>query len=94
MAMPTPAETTSPAEVEGAIFMTKGGRVDFQAVSLPPHLSSETALKEPEIVRNARYRSCSRAWQEYLESCGVNTSKFGTGGTKTMSWLFQARERG
>eukprot|EP00439_Symbiodinium_sp_Y106_P000557 s3837_g1.t1 len=55
VAMPTPAETTSPAE----------------AVSLPPHLSSETALKE------------------YLESCGVNTSKFGTGGTKTMSWLFQ-----
>ncbi|CAE7895994.1 HTR3A, partial [Symbiodinium sp. KB8] len=59
-AMPTPAETTSPAE----------------AVSLPPHLSSEAALKD------------------YLESCGVNTSKFGTGGTKTMSWLFQELKEG
>ncbi|CAE7572973.1 CLASP [Symbiodinium sp. CCMP2456] len=58
--MPTPAETTSPAE----------------AVSLPPHLSSEAALKE------------------YLESNGVSTSKFGTGGTKTMSWLFQELKEG
>ena len=71
-------------------FRTEGGRIDFQAVSLPPHLSSEAALKAPEMFRNAHYGAYSRAWQDYLESCNVNTSKFGTGGTKTMSWLFQA----
>ena len=29
--------------------------------------------------------------QEYLESCGINTSIFGTGSAKTLSWLLQEK---
>ena len=40
------------------------------------------------------YLSSEQALQEYLESSGVNTSKFGKGNAKPLAWLYQELQEG